>query len=127
MSREIKFRAWDAVKKEMFSCEDTAGSLIDFFTKFRTIHDGYGRAHLMQYTGLKDKNGKEIYEGDIIFYKTGIDNVAVVEWLDSGFIRRISKEMYHNFHVKDEIEIIGNIYENEDLLDEEREGIFKDI
>ena len=121
--REIKFRAWDNVKKEMFFSIDTAGSLIDFFTHFREIHDGYGRAHLMQFTGLLDKNGKEIYEGDIILRK-GLEIAYEIQWINqSGGWFLVHKDMrmplsamYLSIMYLSIMEIIGNIYENPELL-----------
>ena len=85
----------------------------------------------MQYTGLKDKNGKEIYEGDIISYKAlkekRKDKIFrnVIEWANySGtlgwIIRGNDKRVYiplnSNQVFNHNIEIIGNIYENPELL-----------
>jgi hypothetical protein len=70
-----------------------------------------------QYTGLPDTNGKEIYEGDI--YNMGDRNILyVVLWRDSGLIgKQISSSSYAGLeHWQDKIEIIGNIYENPELL-----------
>ena len=109
--REIKFRAWHpSLKKMFYDCRVTSSSWTDSSTHFGGEHDT-----LMQYTGLKDKSGKEIYEGDILkrsrYYK--------VLWLNSGWhlnshnkITAFPIERY----VPSEYEVIGNIYENEDLL-----------
>ncbi|RRJ62427.1 hypothetical protein EHV15_05280 [Paenibacillus oralis] len=75
-----------------------------------------------QYTGIKDKNGKEIYEGDI--YHQGDRNILyVVVWEDTGLIgEQIGTRSYAGLqHWKDRIEIIGNRWDNPDLLGEVRE------
>ena len=78
---------------------------------------------LMQYAGLKDKNGVEIYEGDIIqyftfYYGNKKERKEVVEWIDDmeddSFGEPLS--MGYRFYGS-EIEVIGNIYENHQLLE----------
>ena len=69
-NREIRFRAWVDKSKMIFS-SDTYGDYIDFFMTCRKHNDGFGGCYLMQFTGLKDKNGKEIYEGDILSMDNG--------------------------------------------------------
>lgn len=82
---------------------------------------------LMQYTGLKDENGTEIYEGDIVERRfmnliDGAEFVGVVKYYDGAFNVDNNREVYPLFHEIDEIEILGNIYENPKLL----EGIDND-
>lgn len=148
MSRDIKFRIYDTDEKEMFYQEDI--DYIDFFTGIVFIReeDGYdylidsrSDGKLMQYTGLKDKNGKEIYEGDILrckcLKKCKLDSCAekviqyknsLIEWWESGcnlgYRLRDSKGktmMIKPTHLNTmEVEVIGNIYENPELLGSEK-------
>lgn len=119
-----KFRAWD---KELQTMLDV--SLIDF--KKRVLvgeHWKFGETNfvsfddikLMQSTGLKDKNGKEVFEGDILGTKNGLLNGVVEYRTDLGMWTN-SLIRYNNFerlyHIAGDREIIGNIYENKELLD----------
>lgn len=110
-SRPIKFRAWDRLTKTMFEPMDLRSSYARL--------NGFGSQgyELMQYTGLKDKNGKGIYEGDIV--KASYRNTPqVVEWIAkyAGFsIGGAMPERPVNSDFTD-WEIIGNIYENPELL-----------
>lgn len=101
--REIKFRAWDNEDKDMlltpdiYLCQETA--------------EARERYTLMQYTGLKDKNSKEIYEGDIVRL-FNYSQLQVVEWTPYP-------EVWSCFNYYSEpsyYEVIGNIYEHPDLL-----------
>lgn len=107
--REIKFRAYD---KERECIKDVIN--IDFNTnKIYCVGDYTflynGKFELMQYTGLKDKNGVEIYEGDII--KGGIYLSYEVKWDFGECGWNIGTGVQHNY------EVIGNIYENPELLE----------
>lgn len=92
---------------------------LDLYTvqqRFEFIKGGeyYVAKELMQYTGLHDKNGKEIYEGDIlkITYKlSGKTIISSVRWANAKF--KPTRLSEHNQY---EIEIIGNIYQNPELL-----------
>lgn len=133
MSRDIKFRIYDTDEKQMFYQEDI--DYIDFFTGIVFIReeDGYdylidsrSDGKLMQYTGLKDKNGKEIYERDILSIKiySGdkviVEGKTVVEFKNGcfGVIWGHDKAFLSlNSFFKAKFEVIGNIYENPELLE----------
>jgi uncharacterized phage protein (TIGR01671 family) len=117
MPREIKFRAWDKELGRMFDFNRLvviAGRIeIDFhpYLEAKT----WNRLELMQFTGLKDKNGKEIYEGDVIRMKsTGARTIHEVKFRDGSF--EVSLIPIQHAFVRTDPEIIGNIYENPDLL-----------
>ena len=148
MSREIKFRGWDKYDKKMIYdlCQ------IDSFWHYYSYSDNTGlhfgktgpngvgedfeNKYIMQYTGLKDKNGKEIYEGDIVssYVQTGKESSrSIIVWEDeelySGWNIKVIKDFYppnqegciipiSRNDVMD-YEVIGNIYENSELLEVE--------
>ena len=72
-----------------------------------------------QFTGIKDKNGKEIYEGDI-FDSPSKNKFKVVWWIDGWFYQNCSDEkpIGHLIEVAQDWEVIGNIYENPELIEE---------
>ena len=83
---------------------------------------------LMQYIGLKDKNGKEIYEGDIIkiCWNNGEKELLVVDFINGSFVAKEPDKIAHfNFNdiktqeLVESIEVVGNIYENKKLLEGE--------
>ena len=124
--REIKFRAWDWVEKQMCPVivadfQDTQAKLFCRFPKSGT--QGNISADLMQYIGAKDKNGVEIYEGDVIRENAGGKyRDYVVRWSDGkcGFIAD-TKALCKVFPCLNQgtakyLEVVGNIYENPELV-----------
>lgn len=119
--KDIKFRAWDKIKKIFI---DKANFRIngwgDAWEEFRYAGiNSFDKNNLIisQFTGLLDKNGTEIYEGDIIHIKSIIDDEEFnlqVEFRLSGFFVGQSGEL---FLWNRECEVIGNIYENPELLE----------
>lgn len=124
MTREMEFRAWLKTQKTMrYNVSIHAGQI---FTGYCWIPFD-NNVELMQYTGLKDKNGVKIFEGDIFTWGSTLYQVI---YADFGFKVKYVKghnEAYlydfqlNYFEENDEIEVIGNIYEDEDLLDVEEE------
>jgi uncharacterized phage protein (TIGR01671 family) len=128
--RDIEFRAWNPYNKKMYygveraahmNCgdwfEDCHGfsSIIDRVEvgfDFDTNRPTYKQCEIMQYTGLKDKNGKKIFEGDVL------KNI-IYDSCNGRLKEEISKveyeENYFLMPACGEIEIIGNIYENPEL------------
>ena len=122
--REIKFRAWDKKEKTM----DEPFGL--YAVGYLNGENGYDAKHyiLLQYTGLKDKNNVEIYEGDIIkgLWDAKLDyseQICTVEFLNGAFVEtyfnRPVGDFTGSYHRGNTIEVIGNIYENPELLKEE--------
>ena len=128
MSREIKFRAWDGLNRHMFypAFLEIESNHVRSWTGAPNGGLGMGyNAILMQYTGLKDKNGKEIYEGDIV------ETVYTDHKKHKGVIysqpTRLNWSVKHSPFANQDlfvysrpdcsVEIIGNIYENPELLE----------
>ena len=121
--RTLKFRAWITEPNFPYPMQENplhrcdAGDVLDG----KSIYKDW---ILMQFTGLFDKNGKEIYEGDIV-YKFGVDDAPYEikygvqsighDWLGVGFYAEDKCEICNVFG-GEYIEIIGNIYQNPELI-----------
>ena len=125
--REIKFRAWDIDDKEMVEV-----SALDF-SNWKIIslnypngkkypdEDYWDRIRFMQYTGLKDKNWKEIYESDLLEYPdsyvwTDEASIAKIIYGENMRLEWVWVDCYIDYNSFENCEIIGNIYENPNLL-----------
>lgn len=113
--REIKFKAWDS-KLKRFSEMPLYNPIIRL-----NNNDIPERDILLQYTGIKDKNGIEIYEGDILkvyddFFREGLDDLhGIVKFNNGRFYLNTFKSYPNECWVY--FEVVGNVYENEDLLE----------
>jgi uncharacterized phage protein (TIGR01671 family) len=121
-NRIIKFRAWDGINKEMryprkkdvFATGVTSGEMVDNWDE------------VMQFTGLHDKDGKEIYEGDIVRYsyihrQKNLECVTIITW-DNGWIFKENKSTWIDHRAisttKSTLEVIGNIHQHPHLLNQ---------
>ncbi len=151
MSREVKFRIWDKTSNRMLYQDDFERVELDTKNKMvslvrsETIESSYVldyedgiEAEIMQYTGLKDKSGKEIYEGDIVkliplnserlkeLGRKWYEHLKV-EWgaySDGEYVTNVETWMIGINPLSEElldetVEVIGNIYENPELLEGE--------
>lgn len=126
--REIKFRCWDKENKEMLEVQklDYADSYDGQPMVRTTMYNDYFDTEdmiLMQYTGLHDKNGTEIYEGDVVkidcptMKMTG--EIKYSEMSAMFYIYDVIEDIEETlWYQKEEYEVIGNIYENPELLEE---------
>ena len=127
--RVPKFRAWDKLGKIMLPVGDIDTSYklvyLEEDNGYRCERD-FDEIELMQFTGLKDKNGKEIFEGDIVKYKleekTFTDIASFNKFFACFGLEDDTGDWFCSFDWllenvgKDGFEVIGNVYENQELL-----------
>lgn len=117
-----KFRVWDKVKAKMYSVEVISfinNKVYPVYTDTSHRYVPFNESVLMQSTGLVDKNGKEIFEGDIVLIYG--EKISKVFYSQGSFCVDILNggTPLHGFSSK-QLEVIGNIYENPELLEEEK-------
>lgn len=121
--REIKFRAFDKENKEMLYVST-------LFLEGQFGGEGFGVSNtpyrnidpetIMQYTELKDKNGVEIYEGDIVLFN---EETYEVKWFDGAYVIKSKNSirgitlLVNSYSEAYRLKVIGNIYENPELLE----------
>lgn len=127
--REIKFRAWNGKEmiyeagfcfnhiNQLFKKDFTDVFIIDGIESGEILYNGdYGDCIIMQSTGLKDKNGKEIYEGDIVeHYHLGEVIKSIIHWNEEKamFCLRYDGDKLNGHHLNNsQYTVIGNIYED---------------
>lgn len=127
--REIKFRIWDVENKEMLNVQELDFEPTFYGGRIAIRPDQYNDYFdtedmiLMQYTGLHDKNGKEIYEGDIVNAKYKKVEITGIVKYDADYceyrIYNKNETEYMYLWKNINLEVIGNAYDNPELLKEE--------
>lgn len=124
-------KLWVLAKLDLWGYPDqTTCDLAPYFPKYsEKFNIPLAEVKLMQSTGLKDKNGVDIFEGDILLHTSSSVNYSDIYWhsyvqvyrMDSGAYRIKGKHIYDTelMSARNRLEIVGNIYQNQNLLDKE--------
>lgn len=136
--REIEFKAWDKQDKIMYDWEEISIEKEQVFIRDGDLYKTFEQVELIQYTGLKDKNGKKIFEGDILkdtYYRDNgwkdwkTEGKGYIRFLNAAFClvdmekdEEMYDTLYNRLNPSDtkavvSVEVIGNIHENPELLE----------
>ena len=122
--RELKYRMWNKKEKKMYQVGvldfDDEKAYMKNYLSYTVSNYMFEDIELMQFTGLYDKNGKEIYESDIVeVTRQCIWEKGIVVFIDGCFFIKVSETLLALYECEPnnyELKAIGNIYENPDLL-----------